>query len=108
MTWDYAMLSHLAKTNGGPAALINKIEQAAMAAGRKQMIPAVAGALVLGGSSVIVVQKVIELLNGRAKISPEAVSVAKEELIAGIESYDREHPNGDAAISNEMEALDGR
>ena len=106
MAWDYAGLSHLAKMNGGPAALINTIEQAGMAAGRRQMIPAIVGALALGSGGTVLVQKIKELLDGRAKISAEEVSAAKEELIADIEAYDYEHTDEGVATNREREASD--
>lgn len=106
MAWDYAGLSHLAKMNGGPAALINTIEQASMAAGRRQMIPAVAGALALGAGGTVLVQKIKEFLDGKAKTSAEEVLAAKEELVAGIEAYDREHTDEDTATNRESETSD--
>lgn len=48
MEWDYANLSHMAKINGGPEALVESIEMGGVLAGRKQMLPVVVAALLVG------------------------------------------------------------
>lgn len=58
MSWNYAELSSLAKSLGGPEEMLYTIEQVSRASGRAQMLPwigvaAIAGGLVCLGASAV-------------------------------------------------------
>lgn len=43
--WNYAILSHMAKLNGGPEVLVEKLINSGVIKGRKSMLPIVAQGL---------------------------------------------------------------
>ena len=95
MSWNYAELSKLAKRYGGPEKLLEVVKAAARKTGRKEMMPLVCIAFLMG----VGVTKGSEKLNGfikdRKRQSDEAEKAAKAaeiELIRGIRNYDLEHP----------------
>ena len=100
MSWDYAELSKLAKENGGPEALVEKLVQSGIdqgvSEGKNSMVPviAVAAGIALGvGAGITVgIQKIIKHF-GKQKHSPEEIEKAKEEIIQGIKAYDEMNPN---------------
>ena len=49
--WDYAWLSKLAKSIGGPEELVKQIAAANRAAGRKEMVPYIALSTLLGAGA---------------------------------------------------------
>ena len=109
MAWDYAEFSHLAKLNGGPEALIQKIEMGGILKGRRQMLPVAGAALLVGIAIPSVAKKVKGLFVPQPDVSPAAVAAAKEEIVAGIKAYDCEHPDGpvvDRQPNSEGDGLD--
>ncbi|WP_321973193.1 hypothetical protein [Paratractidigestivibacter sp.] len=109
MAWDYAELTHLAKISGGPEALVQKIEMGGVLTGRKQMLPVVGAALLLGAAIPTAVKKIKGVFVPQPNVSPAEVTAAKEELIAGIKAYDCEHPDGpvvEKQASSEGDGLD--
>lgn len=46
--WNYAILSHMAKLNGGPEVLVEKLINNGVLKGKKSMLPVVAGVSVMG------------------------------------------------------------
>lgn len=86
MNWNYAELSKLAKSNGGPEKLVDLLVNS----GKKKMVPIV-GAAVLGGVALTLgVQKLIAHFSKLKEESTKSVEAAKLEIIQGIKEYDAE------------------
>lgn len=96
MSWDYAELSKLAKENGGPEALVEKLVQSGIdqgiSEGKNSMVPVIGIALALGVGITVGIQKIIEHFS-KQKYSLEEIEKAKEEIIQGIKAYDEMNPN---------------
>lgn len=98
MSWDYAELSKLAKENGGPEALVEKLVQSGIdqgiPKGKNSMMPiiiAAAGIALAAGAGITVgIQKLIGHFN-KQKHSQEEIEKAKKEIIQGINAYDEMH-----------------
>lgn len=104
--WDYAKLSALAKQNGGPEALVNKIVSASKSEGcrigfvkginagyNKGVTDTLCVVFIIVGVSLIAyfsykwyVKKVIKQLE---EIPTDELEEAKKELIDGIKAYDQ-------------------
>ncbi len=109
MEWDYANLSHMAKINGGPEALVESIEMGGVLAGRKQMLPVVVAALLVGIAIPPAAKKIKGFFVPQPDVAPAAVAAAKEELIEGIKDYESKHPVmpvADKQSNSEGEGLD--
>ena len=93
MTWDYAVLSQMAKEAGGPEELLKLIEEGGRSKGRTEgrisMLPWM-GLAVLGTAGVI---KLVDHFKAKKAISQAALDEAKAELIRGIEDYNAAHPD---------------
>lgn len=85
--WDYAALSQVAKLEGGPEALVNKIYADGVSQGRAGMAAWVIGAFALGGLVAVGVLKGIDYIEKRQE---EKAQKTKQELIDGIREYDLE------------------
>lgn len=88
MGWNYAELSKSAKEVGGPEKLMDILVESGKVTGRKEMLPIVGIALGIGALGYAGIKKFANYFNQKAKVSPEAVQLAKEELIQGIKDYD--------------------
>lgn len=82
-TWDYANLSKLAKANGGPEELVDKLVNS----GKLQMLPWIGIAF---GCGIVVTKLVQHFKRLKAKSATELES-AKQEVIQGIKDYDTAH-----------------
>lgn len=82
-TWNYANLSKLAKANGGPEELVDKLVNS----GKLQMLPWVGIAFGCGIAATKLVQHFRRL---KAKSTTE-LEAAKQEVIQGIKEYDAAH-----------------
>lgn len=81
--WDYANLSKLAKENGGPEELVNKLVNS----GKLQMLPWVFVSFGCGVAAAKLVQYFKKI---KAKSAAE-LEDAKQEVIRGIKEYDATH-----------------
>lgn len=90
MAWNYAVLSKLAKANGGPEKLVDLL----INSGKRKMFPWIWVALTVGVLGTIAVQKVYRYLSGKKAESAIKVELAKQELIQGIKDYDKTHTEG--------------
>ena len=88
MSWDYAELSKIAKSAGGPEALAELLVQS----GKNQMVPWVAFFSAVGIGAGICVTKAVEFIKDRWKSSEQDVERTKQEIIRGINEYDAMHP----------------
>ena len=79
-TWDYANLSKLAKANGGPEELVDKLVNS----GKLQMLPWVGVAFGCG----IVVTKLVQYFKQLKAKSGAELEAAKKEIVQGIKDYD--------------------
>lgn len=86
--WPYAALSKLAKSVGGPEHLIEKLISKGKNEGRIEMIPAVLVAAIGAATATKLIDKF------RSKNQKE-LDETKEELINGINEYDKEHPDNE-------------
>lgn len=82
-TWDYADLSVLAKANGGPEALVDKLVNS----GKVKMLPWLGVAFGFGAIALKLWQYFKQL---KAKSTAE-LEAAKQEIIQGIRAYDDAH-----------------
>lgn len=82
-TWNYANLSKLAKANGGPEELVDKLVNS----GKLQMLPWIGVAFGCGIAATKLVQYFKRL---KAKSTTE-LEAAKQEVIQGIKEYDAAH-----------------
>ena len=100
MSWNYAELSKMAKENGGPEALVEKLIQSGIeqgiSEGKESMVPVVVGAIGLalaaGAGITVGVQKLIKWVS-KKKENPEEIEAVKTELINGIREYDEANPD---------------
>ena len=86
--WSYANLSKLAKVNGGPEKLVEKIENAGFVKG-----------VIFSGVSLFTVWAVKRSYKAVKKYltsmdSEKALESAKQELINGINAYDKDKSGG--------------
>ena len=92
--WDYAKLSQLAKAKGGPDELIKTLIQRGIEIGTKKSQGKVGVALLggafLGTGITLIIQT---LINRKPYVSEEESNAAAQELINGINEYDRELEN---------------
>lgn len=95
--WNYAWLSELAKKNGGPEKLVEKL----VSSGKYKMLPLVGIALLVGSLATIGIQELISFLKKKKEMSDEEFEQAKRELIQGIKDYDESHNNLDEDEYNE-------
>ena len=79
-TWDYANLSKLAKANGGPEELVDKL----INSGKLQMLPWIGVAFGCG----IVATKLVQHFKKLKDKSAAELEAAKQEVIQGIKDYD--------------------
>lgn len=82
--WPYAALSKLAKSVGGPEQLIEKLISKGKNEGRIEMIPA-----------VLVAATATKLIDKFRSKNQKELDETKEELINGINEYDKEHPDNE-------------
>ncbi len=87
MKWNYAVLSRMAKANGGPEKLVSLLVNS----GKRKMLPWLGVALAAGVLGTIVAQKVYKYFSAKKAESPTEVELAKQELIQGIKDYDAAH-----------------
>lgn len=96
-TWNYANLSKLAKANGGPEALVDKLVNS----GKLQMLPWIGIAFGCGIAAPKLVQHIKRL---KAKSTAE-LEAAKQEVIQGIKEYDAAH--NEETESNQVQTEGG-
>lgn len=89
--WNYAKLSKLAHSVGGPEKLVEKLIESGASKGRFQMIPVILAAFVIGISVV----PIINYFKEKRAQSKAELEKAKVELIQGIKNYDAAHPQND-------------
>jgi hypothetical protein len=99
MSWDYAELSKMAKSVGGPEKLVEMLIDSGKDTGRKEMLPVVGIALGVGALGYAGISKLVNYFTKKKQVSPDAVNAAKAEIIQGIKDYDATHEN----INNEDE-----
>lgn len=94
--WDYAKLSKLASENGGPQKFVDSLISNSKSSGKSDMIPWIIG--ISAGASAItaIIVKIID--NIRKKKTEKELAVLKQELIKGIEDYDKEHSQSSEEI----------
>ncbi|MCR5797823.1 MAG: hypothetical protein K6G63_07935 [Eubacterium sp.] len=102
MKWDYAELSKAAKSAGGPEKLVDLLVESGRNAGRREMVPKVAGALAIGAIGYAGISKLVDYYRKKEQISSEAVENAKAELIQGITEYDLAHDNEIEEVPNKI------
>lgn len=98
--WNYAELSKLAKSNGGPEKLVDLLVNS----GKKSMIPYIGLAAIFGSILTVGSQKVIKYFNTKKLKSDTELSAAKQEIIQGIRDYDSQHLDSNCETSNVDEA----
>lgn len=94
--WNYAILSHMAKANGGPEVLVEKLINSGVVKGRKSMLPILAGASAMSFLVGAIIRPYGDKLMHKLfknEYSPEEIEDAKKELIEGIKEYDKTHPD---------------
>lgn len=91
--WDYAELSKVAKAAGGPEKYVEMLERASRDAGKMEMLPQVGVAAVGASLLTVAAVKVIDYFKLKKRQNQEDIEVAKQEIIAGIKSYDAEQEN---------------
>lgn len=87
--WNYAKLSKLARSCGGPERLVEKLIDSGVKKGRLQMLPVTIVAFLIG----IAIGPIVEYFKKKRAQSDRALEEAKAELIQGIKDYDAEHPH---------------
>ena len=105
MSWDYAKLSKMAKENGGPAALVEKLFQDGVSQGKKSMYPVVIVVLLVGATAWEGgkwIWKKIRLKLGKNP-SEDEIRMVKEELIQGINDYNAAHEDEDSSEDEDEE-----
>lgn len=89
--WDYAKLAQLAKAEGGPDELINTLIQRGVEIGTKRTQGKVGlaalGGVFLGTGITILIEA---LINKKPRVSEEESKTAAQELINGINEYEKE------------------
>lgn len=88
--WNYAILSKMAKQYGGPEIFLEMLKAEAINIGKRKMIPYIAIASFSGIGIGIAVKSVIDAF--RNTKSEENIRVLSDQIIKGIEEYDKEHP----------------
>ena len=86
--WSYAMLSKWARNSGGPEKLVNNIFADGLKKGHREMIPVALMCLLAGYG----VSKLVDYIKKKNAASDAKVAEIKQELINGINEYDRTHP----------------
>lgn len=89
--WNYAKLSKMAKALGGPEKLVNTIFDAGLKKGRWQMLPIALVGIPVGYG----ISKLVDFFKKKKQASDEELEAAKQELIRGIQEYDRNHPEAE-------------
>jgi hypothetical protein len=87
--WNYAYLSRLAKLNGGPEILVNKLIASGVKSGKTSMIPLVIAVAILSPIVVELSKKLKKYFSEKKRLSEEEISLVKRELIQGIKDYDQ-------------------
>ena len=82
--WNYAKLSRLAKSNGGPDKLVQLLIDSGTKKGRWQMVPVALGAVLIG----VAIKPIINYFKAKRSHAPVELEAAKAELIQGIKDYD--------------------
>ncbi len=98
--WNYAELSKLAKSNGGPEKLVDLLVNS----GKKSMVPYIGLAAIFGSILTVGSQKVIKYFNTKKLQSDTELSAAKQEIIQGIRDYDSQHLDSNCETSDADEA----
>ena len=93
--WDYAELSKIAKQNGGPEKLVEKLVTASRKSGRRDMYPVVALVGVAGSAVTLGVVAIVKHFKKKRQVSETELEKAKKELVDGIKKYDAEHPESE-------------
>ena len=87
--WDYARLSKMAASEGGPENLVAKLIASGVETGRREMIPWI-GAAAVGGSVVSVATGTAIAYFKNRKIKKELeIEATKLQLINEIRTYER-------------------
>lgn len=89
--WDYAELSKAAKVAGGPEKYVEMLERASRDAGKMEMLPWVGVAAVGASLLTVAAVKVVDFFKSKKRQNQEDIEAAKQEIIAGIKTYDAEH-----------------
>lgn len=85
--WNYANLSKMAKTVGGPERLVEIIYDSGVKAGRYKVLLFLPFAFLAGLS----IGGIVEHFRNKHIASDAELEAAKQELIQGIKDYDAEH-----------------
>lgn len=94
--WNYAELSKLAKSNGGPEKLVDLLVNS----GKKSMFPYIGLAAILGSILTVGSQKAIKYFNTKKLQSDSEITAAKQEIIQGIRDYDSQHLDSNCEASD--------
>lgn len=89
--WNYAKLSKLAKSNGGPERLVYRLIDAGVKRGRKQMVPVAITACVIGVAIRPSLSNFINYVKAKRAQSKARLKATEVELIQGIKDYDTAH-----------------
>lgn len=87
LMWNYANLSKMAKTVGGPERLVEIIYDSGVKAGRYKVLLFLPFAFLAG----LGIGGIVEHFRNKRIASDAELEAAKQELIQGIKDYDAEH-----------------
>lgn len=103
MKWDYAELSKMAKSVGGPEKLADFLIDSGKKIGHKEMLPLIGIAVGIGALGYAGISKFVNDIRRKKEISREEVETVRKELIQGIKEYDDEHSDVDDLSTNVQE-----
>lgn len=91
--WDYAELSKMAKSVGGPEKFVELLENASRVAGRREMIPIIGCAMIVSSAFTVGTIKLMDYIKDSKQSTKNEIISAKEEIINGIRECDKEQVN---------------
>lgn len=90
-TWNYAEMSKAAKKAGGPEEYVKILEHASRDEGKLEMLPWIGVASLFSALLTAMGIKGINYFKSRKQRTQVQLEEAKQEIIAGIKTYDVEH-----------------
>lgn len=90
---DYAELSKAAKVAGGPEKYFNILEEMSKNARKREMYPWLGIVAICSSVATMIAIKTVEQFKVTRKQSQKEISIARKELIKGIEEYKKVHEN---------------